>query len=316
MRIAVLDDYQGVALELGDWSRIKADHEVVVFRDHIADDDKLIAALSGFDVVCMMRERTPIMKPQIDRLPNLKLIITTGAHNASLDVDAAKTRGITVCGTRSSGHATSELTIGLMLALSRRIVEQHESVRRGGWQVGLGEDVRGKTLGIIGLGKLGAQVGAIGKALGMNIAAWSQNLTDEKAAAGGAKRLSKEDLFRQSDFITIHYKLSPRSTGIVGAAEIALMKPTAFLINTSRGPLIDEKALIAALEAGRIGGAAIDVYDEEPLPADHPFRRLPRVITTPHVGYVSLENYRDYFREMVEDIEAWLAGKPVREMGH
>lgn len=316
MRIAVLDDYQGVALSMGDWSRIKAKHDVVVFREHIADDDKLIAALKDFDVVCMMRERTPIMKPQIDRLPNLKLLITTGNHNASLDVAAARARGITVCGTSSSGHATSELTIGLMLALSRRIVEQHESVRNGGWQVGLGEDVRGKTLGVVGLGKLGAQVGKVAKVLGMNVIAWSQNLTDEKASAGGAKRVAKEELFQQADFITLHYKLSPRSVGIVGAAEIGLMKPTAFLINTSRGPLIDEKALIAALNHGKIAGAAIDVYDVEPLPKDHPYRSLPRLVTTPHVGYVSKENYSAYFPQIVEDIEAWLDGKPIREMGH
>lgn len=316
MRIAILDDYQGVALELGDWSRIRAKHEVVIFREHIADDDKLIAALKDFDVVCMMRERTPIMKPQIERLPNLKLIVTTGNHNASLDADTARQRGITVCGTGSSGHATSELTIGLMLALSRRLIDQHNSVRNGGWQVGLGEDVRGKTLGIIGLGKLGQQVGKVAKALGMNVVAWSQNLTAEKAEAGGAKRLEKAELFAKSDFITIHYKLSPRSVGIIGAADIARMKPTAFLINTSRGPLIEERALIAALQEGRIAGAAIDVYDVEPLPVEHPLRRLPRLITTPHVGYVSRENYDVYFREIVENIEAWLAGKPIREIGH
>lgn len=316
MRIAILDDYQDVALKLGDWSRIRAKHEVVSFREHIADDDKLIAALKDFDVVCMMRERTPIMKPQIERLPNLKLIVTTGNHNASLDADTARKRGITVCGTGSSGHATSELTIGLMLALSRRLIDHHNSVRSGGWQIGLGEDVRGKTLGIIGLGKLGQQVGKVAKALGMNVVAWSQNLTDEKAAAGGATRLEKADLFAKADFITLHYKLSPRSVGIVGAADIARMKPTAFLINTSRGPLIEEHALIAALQEGRIAGAAIDVYDIEPLPAAHPFRRLPRLITTPHVGYVSRENYDVYFREIVENIEAWLAGKPIREIGH
>lgn len=316
MRIAILDDYQGVALQLGDWSRIRAKHEVIVFREHIADDDNLIAAIKDCEVVCMMRERTPIMKAQIERLPNLKLIVTTGNHNASLDVETAQQRGITVCGTGSSGHATSELTIGLMLALSRRLVEQHNSVRSGGWQVGLGEDVRGKTLGIIGLGKLGQQVGKVASALGMNVVAWSQNLTDEKAAAGGAKRLEKADLFAKSDFITLHYKLSPRSQGIVGAADIARMKPTAFLINTSRGPLIDEQALILALQKGRIAGAALDVYDIEPLPDDHPFRRMPRLITTPHVGYVSRENYDVYFREIVENIEAWLAGKPIRVVGH
>jgi phosphoglycerate dehydrogenase-like enzyme len=314
MRIAVLDDYQGVALTMADWSRIQAKHEIVVFREHIDDDEKLIAALKGFDVICMMRERTPIQKKHIDRLPDLKFIATTGHNNASLDVEAAKARGIKMSGTHSSGHATAELTIGLMLSLSRRLIEQCESVRKGGWQVGLGEDVKGKTLGVVGLGRLGAYVAGVGKALGMNVVAWSQNLTPEKAAAGGAKYLPKDELFKQADFITVHYKLSPRSKGIVGAADIARMKPTAFLINTSRGPLVDEKALIAALQGGRIGGAALDVYDIEPLPANHPYRNVPRLITTPHVGYVSRENYATFFGQTVENIEAWLAGKPVREI--
>ncbi len=312
MRIVLLDDYQGVSLELADWSRIRGSHDVVAFRDHIADGDELVRRLGAVDVLCIMRERTPVMRSLLEKLPSLKLIVTTGHAHASLDHKAAMERGITVCTTASSRFATAELTFALLLALARQIVSQHNSVRAGGWQLGLGQDVRGKTLGVIGLGNLGAQVAGFGKAFGMNVVGWSQNLTDEQAAAAGAKRVSKEELFRTSDFITVHYKLSARSTGIVGAADIALMKPTAYLLNTSRGPLIDEKAMIAALTEGRIAGAGLDVFDDEPLPRDHFFRTSPHVVVTPHVGYVSRENYMTYYRETVENIEGWLAGKPVR----
>ena len=238
--------------------------------------------------------------------------MTTGGAHAGLDVKAAAERGIMCCSTASSRFATAELTFGLILALARGIVTQHNSVRAGGWQLALGEDIRDKTLGIIGLGSLGSKVAGFGKAFGMNPIAWSQNLTDEQAKAGGAVRVSKEELFARSDFITIHYKLSPRSRGIVGAEDIARMKNTAYFINTSRGPLIDEKALLAALQEGRIAGAALDVFDDEPLAKDHPARSCPRLITTPHVGYASRENYVTYYREIVEDIEGWLAGNPVR----
>lgn len=312
MRIVVLDDYQGCAFELADWSRIRASHEVVSFRDHIADEDELVRRLGPVDVLCMMRERTPVMRPLLERLPSLKLIVTTGHVHSSLDTRVAIERGVTVCTTASSRFATAELTFALLLALARQIVAHHNSVQSGGWQVGLGHDVRGKTLGIIGLGNLGAQVAGFAKAFGMDVVAWSQNLMDEQAAKAGARRVSKEDLFRLSDYVTLHYKLSARSTGIVGAAEIALMKPTAYLINTSRGPLIDEAAMIGAIREGRIAGAGLDVFDDEPLAPGHFFRTSRQVIVTPHVGYVSHENYVTYYTQMVEDIEAWLAGKPVR----
>ena len=312
MRIAILNDYQGVALELADWSRIRAQHQVEVFREHIADQNELARRLADVDILCIMRERTSVMRDLIERLPKLKLIVTTGGAHASLDVKAATERGITVCGTASSRHATAELTFGIILALARQIVAQHNSIRAGGWQVGLGEDVRGKTLGLIGLGNLGQQVAGFGRAFGMVPIAWSQNMTDEQAAKGGARRVSKEELMATSDFVSVHYKLSPRSQGIVGAADIARMKRTAYLVNTSRGPLIDEQAMLAALTEKRIAGAGLDVFDDEPLAADHPLRRLPNVVVTPHVGYASRENYTTYFREVVEDIEGFLAGKPVR----
>lgn len=312
MRIVLLDDYQGCAFELADWSAIRAAHECVAFRDHIADEAELVRRLGAVDVLCIMRERTAVTRSLIDKLPSLKMICTTGHIHAALDAKAAADRGIVITTTASSRFATAELTFGLVLALARQIVAHHNSVQSGGWQVGLGQDVRGKTLGVIGLGNLGAQVAGFGKAFGMNIAGWSQNLTDEAAAKAGARKVSKEELFTTSDFISVHYKLSPRSQGIVGAADIAQMKPTAFLINTSRGPLIDEAAMIAAIREGRIAGAGLDVFDDEPLPAGHFFRNSPKVIVTPHVGYVSRENYVTYYTEMVENIGGWLAGKPVR----
>jgi len=312
MRIVVLDDYQGCAFHLADWSRIRAAHEAIAFTDHIADEDELVRRLGGVDVLCIMRERTAITKSLIDKLPTLKHIVTTGHVHAALDTKAAADRGIVISTTGSSRYATAELTFGLVLALARQIVAHHNSVQSGGWQLALGHDVRGKTLGVIGLGNLGAQVAGFGKAFGMNVVGWSQNLTDEQAAKAGATRVSKEEMFRTADYITVHYKLSARSQGIVGAQDIALMKPTAHLINTSRGPLIDEAAMISAIREGRIAGAGIDVFDEEPLPAGHFFRTSSKVIVTPHVGYVSHENYVTYFTEMVENIEGWLAGKPVR----
>ena len=312
MRIVILDDYQSCALEMADWSRIRAAHECISFRDHIGDEAELVRRLGAVDVLCIMRERTAITRSLLDKLPSLKLICTTGHVHAALDTKAAADRGIPICTTGSSRFATAELTFALVLALARQIVAHHNSVQSGGWQLALGHDVRGKTLGVIGLGNLGAQVAGFGKAFGMNVVGWSQNLTDEQAAAAGATRVSKEQLFRTCDFITVHYKLSARSTGIVGAADIALMKPTAYLLNTSRGPLIDEAAMIAAISDGRIAGAGLDVFDDEPLAPGHFFRTSPKVIVTPHVGYVSHENYVTYYAEMVENIEGWLAGKPVR----
>jgi D-3-phosphoglycerate dehydrogenase len=312
-RCAILDDYQNVALQVADWSKIKDEVEIKAFNQAIETPEKVIAALKGFDIVCLMRERTLFQRNVIAALPDLKLIVTSGARNAAIDVAAAAERNIPVCGTESVGNPTAALTIGLMIELTRRIGFENEQLKKGArWQSTLGIELHGKTLGILGLGKLGTKVGAIAKALDMNVLAWSQNLTPEKASAGGAKYVTKEELFRQSDFITVHLQLSPRTRGLVGAGDLAQMKPTAYFINTSRGPIVDEKALLATLQGKKIAGAAIDVFDVEPLPIDHPFRKLDNAVITPHLGYVTLENYRRFYGQMVENIRAWLDGKPVR----
>lgn len=311
-KIAVLDDYQRVAQVLADWSDLEREHEVTVFHDHLADPDAVARRLEPFHVICVMRERTPLPAELIARLPNLELIVTTGGRNASIDVAAARERGITVCGTGIPGHATAELTVGLMIALARDLIGEVDSVRAGGWQRGLGRDLRGRTLGVIGLGRLGSQVAAVARTLGMEVIAWSQNLTAEKAEAAGATLVGKDELFSRADYITIHLRLSERTRGLVDAAAIGRMKRDAFLINTSRGPIVDNGALLAALRDGRIGGAALDVYDIEPLPAEDPRRGLPNLLATPHIGYVTRETYRVFYPQTVEAIEAWLAGKPVR----
>lgn len=314
MRVAVLDDYQAVALRCADWSGVEEKATLTVFTAPIGDEQAVIDALSDFDVVCVMRERTPFPKSVIDALPKLKLIVTTGARNAAIDVAAAHARGVTVCGTRSPGHATGELAMGLILALARGIVPENQSLMAGGWQAGLGRDVRGAVLGIIGLGRLGSLVASFAKAFGMEVIAWSENLTDERCAEVGVRRVSKEELLRTSDFITIHTRLSSRTEGLIGAAELALMKSDACIVNTSRGPIIDDDALIAALTEGRIGGAALDVYDEEPLPAHHRLKQAPNLLLTPHLGYVTRETYKVFYEETVEAVEAFLAGKPIREI--
>jgi D-3-phosphoglycerate dehydrogenase len=312
-RAAILDDYQNVALKMADWSPVTKDVELKVFTEHLGGNDKVIAALQDFEIVCLMRERTLFHADVINALPKLKLILTSGMRNAAIDVAAAAARGIPVCGTASLGHPTAELTFGLMLELTRRVGFENARMKAGEkWQITIGEDLYGKTLGILGLGKLGSQVAKIGKAFGMKPIAWSQNLTADKAAEGGATLVSKEELFKQSDFVTVHLQLSGRTKGLVGAAELALMKPSAYFINTSRGPIADEKAIEAALNAKTIKGAALDVYDIEPLALDHPFRKLDNLLTTPHLGYVTAENYKGYFVQMVEDIRGWLDGKPVR----
>ena len=312
MRVAVLDDYQGVAMALGDWQRLAGRADIEVFREHIADPAALVERLRPFEVVCLMRERTPFPRAIVEALPNLKLIVTTGLKNDSIDVAAATERGILVCGTHSAAHPAAELSFGLILALARLIVSESRSVAEGGWQVGLGRDLKGATLGIVGLGRLGGLVAGYGKAFGMEVIAWSQNLTDARAAEAGAHRVEKAALFAEADFVTIHLKLSERTRGIVGAAEIARMKRDACLVNTSRGPIVDTAALVAALEEGRIAGAALDVFDEEPLAPDDPLRSLPNLLLTPHVGYVTRENYRTFYGETVEAIAAWLDGSPVR----
>jgi phosphoglycerate dehydrogenase-like enzyme len=315
VRCAILDDYQNVVLKIADWSKVKGDVEFKVFNAHLGGPDKVIAALQGFQIVVAMRERTGFPKQVIDALPDLKLLITTGMRNASIDTEAAKARGVTVCGTGSFGSPTSSIAIGLMLELTRHIGYENARMHSGAtWQSTIGPDLEGMTLGILGLGKLGTRTANIAKAFGMKVIAWSQNLTPEKCQEAGVGYVSKDDLFRQSDFITIHVVLSPRSRGLVGAREIALMKPSAFIINTSRGPIIDEAALLAALRDKKIAGAGLDTFDVEPLPLDHPLRKMDNVVLTPHLGYVSEQNYKNYFAGVAEDIRGFLDGKPVRVM--
>jgi len=310
-RIVLLDDYQGIALRMADWSRLR-DCEVVALSSHIDDPDELARTLADFDVVMALRERTPLRADLIARLPRLKLIVTAGKRNASIDVAAARARGIVVCGTSGLTYPTAELAIGLMLSLARDIPSQQQSLREGRWQTRVGFGLNGKTLGVLGLGTLGSRVARIARAFEMDVIAWSQHLTAERAAEVGARRVEKDDLFAQSDFISIHLVLSDRTRGLVGARELALMRPTAYLVNTSRGPIVDEAALIEALVAGRIAGAGLDVYDREPLPAGHPILRAPRTVLTPHLGYVTEETYRVFYGEALEDIEAFIAGRPVR----
>jgi phosphoglycerate dehydrogenase-like enzyme len=312
-RCAILDDYQNVALKMADWSPVKDELDIKVFNEPLGGAEQVVKALQGFPIVCAMRERTAFPRRVIEALPDLKLLITTGARNNSIDVTAAKERGVVVCGTPSFGNPTAGITIGLMLELTRRIGHEHARLKAGApWQSTVGLDLEGLTLGVVGLGKLGVRVSNIAKALGMKVIAWSQNMTAEKAREHGAEYVSKEELFRQADFVSVHVQLSDRSRGLIGAQEIGVMKPTAYIINTARGPIIEEAALLAALREQRIAGAGLDVFDVEPLPLDHPLRRLDNAVITPHLGYVSVQNYRHYFGGMVEDIRAWLDGKPVR----
>ncbi|NVO12489.1 MAG: D-2-hydroxyacid dehydrogenase family protein [Rhodoplanes sp.] len=316
VRCAVLDDYQKVALSSADWSPVTGDVDVTVFNAPFGSPAAAQKALEPFEIVCLMRERTPFPRSMVEALPNLKLLITTGQANRAIDLAAARERGITVCGTASFGNPTIGIVFGLILELTRRIGFENARMKAGEpLQATVGDDIEGKTLGILGLGKLGTRVAGIAQAFRMPVVAWSPNLTAEKAEAAGATLVSKDELFARADILTIHVQLSDRSRGLVGAREIGLMKPDALLINTSRGPIVDEAALLAALTAGKIGGAGLDVYDIEPLPADHPFRTLDSVVTTPHLGYVTRQNYALYFRDMVEDIRAFLDGKPVRVLG-
>jgi phosphoglycerate dehydrogenase-like enzyme len=313
VRAAILDDYQNVAMKFADWSVIAKDVEIKVFDKPFASQDEAIKALQGFTVIVGMRERTPFPRKVIEALPDLKLLITTGAKNNSFDIKAAAERGITVCGTGAVGSPTTGIAFGLMLELTRRIGFENARLKAGApWQVTIGHDLEGLTLGIIGLGKLGQRVAGVAKAFGMKVIAWSQNLTPDKAKEAGADYASKEDLFRNADIATIHLVLSDRSRGLIGAKELGLMKKTAYLINTSRGPIIEEQALIAALRGKSIAGAGLDVFDVEPLPLDHPYRKMDNVVITPHLGYVSEQNYRKYFPDIVADIRGWLDGKPVR----
>ena len=315
-RIAILDDYQHVALKMADWSALPPDCELVVFDRNLATENEAARALADFDVVCLLRERMPMPRTLIERLPALKLIVVTGAHNRTLDVAAAKERGITVSHTRGgdSQYATPELAWGLILSLMRHIPQEHQRMREGGWQETVGTALHGQTLSILGLGRLGSRMASIGRAFGMEVLAWSQNLTAERAEAAGATLVLKDELFARADVLTIHLVLGERSRGLIGAAELQRMKPSAVLINTSRGPIVDEAALIAALERLDIRGAGLDVYDREPLPADHPLRRLGNVVMTPHLGYVTEGTYRMFYADTVEAIAAWRAGTPVRTL--
>jgi phosphoglycerate dehydrogenase-like enzyme len=308
-KIAVLDDYQGVALKLADWSGVRARADVDVFSDHLTDLDAVAARLLPYDIVCVMRERTPLGALVIERLPSLKLIASTGPRNASIDLKAAAARGIAVVHTGYFGSPTVELTWALILASARHLVAEAAAVRSGGWQHSIGDDLSGKTLGIIGLGHIGSQVAKIGLAFGMSVIAWSQNLTAEKTGAVGAALVTKEELLQRADIVSVHLVLSDRTRGLIGAGELSLMKRSARLVNTSRGPIVVEAALIAALQAGQIAGAAIDVYDVEPLPVDHPYRNLDDLLATPHIGYVSRGLYERFYRDTVANISAWLDAK-------
>jgi len=305
-QIAVLDDYQNVARESADWSVLCDRADISVFRDHLAEPEAVIERLLPFDVVCVMRERTPLPRNLIERLPNLKLIASTGPVNASIDVVAAADHGIAVVHTGYSSDPTIELTWALILASARNIVTESNSVRSGGWQQTVGTDLRGKTLGVLGLGRIGSQVARVGNLFGMHLVAWSQNLTSEAAKDADATLVSKDQLFEQSDVLTIHLVLSSRTRGVVGAAELAKMKPSALLVNASRGPIVDEQALISALKKRQIAGAAVDVFDAEPLPASHPFRTLDNVLATPHIGYVSRGLYKTFYQDTVSNIRMWL----------
>ncbi len=315
-RCAVLDDYQNVALKMADWSRVTGDADVTVFNERLGDEAAVARALQGFGIVCLMRERTPFPRSLIEKLPDLKLIVTTGLKNASIDVAAAKERGILVCGTEGAKHPTAELAIGLMIDLARHISEENARMKAGeAWQASIGADLFGHTLGIVGLGNLGQRVAKVGQAFGMKVIAWSQNLTPERCAEHGVSYATKADLFQQSDFISIHMVLSDRSRGLISATDLGMMKPTAYIINTSRGPIIDETALIAALKNKAIAGAGLDVFDTEPLPRDHALRTLPNVVITPHLGYVTQDGYRAFYGGTVEAIRAFLDGKPIRVIG-
>ncbi|MDF9801744.1 phosphoglycerate dehydrogenase-like enzyme [Streptomyces sp. HB372] len=317
LRCAVIDDFQSVATTVVDWSPVTADVEVVSFTEHLATEDEAAVALAGFDIVVTLRERVPFPADLFARLPRLRLLVASGMRNSVIDFDAAKRHGVTVCGTASSSTPPVELTWALLLGLARGIVPEAEALRTDGpWQSTLGADLHGRTLGLLGLGKIGGRVAQVGRAFGMDVLAWSQNLTKERTDEVGATlAASKEDLLASSDFVSVHLALGDRTRGLIGAAELALMRPTAYLVNTSRAAIVDTDALLAALRAGAMAGAATDVFDIEPLPAGHPVRTAPRLLATPHLGYVSRANYETYYGQAVENIRAFLDGQPVRRLG-
>ena len=311
-RVALLDDYQGVALRMADWKSLPAGTDVVAFSDHLADEGALATRLADFDIVMAMRERTAFTRSLLERLPMLRLLITAGMRNASIDMKAAAERGVLVCGTAGLPYPTAELAWGLILGLMRRIPAEDRATREGRWQVSLGLGLNGKTLGVLGLGTLGSRVAKVGRAFEMEVLAWSQNLTRARAEEVGATLVAKDELLARSDIVSIHLVLSERTRGLLGARELGLMKRSAYLMNTSRGPIVDEAALIDALRNGIIAGAGLDVFDPEPLPADHPFRSLPNIVVTTHLGYVTEETYRVFYGHALEDVQAFLRGAPVR----
>ena len=306
MKVAILDDYQNVALRLADWSGVRRHAEITVFNDHVADHSAVVERLRPFEVVCVMRERTPLTREILQQLPNLRLIASTGPRNASIDSQAATDLGIAVTATGYDSTPTIEFTWSLILANMRGIAREAASLKAGGWQTGLGSNLRGKTLAVVGLCNIGKEVARIGLAFGMKVIAWSQNLTEETASAAGATLVDKPTLFREADVVTVHLVLSGRTRGLIGRSEFTLMKPTARLINTSRGPIVDEAALIEALQAHRIAGAAVDVFDVEPLPPDHPFRKQRNLLATPHIGYVTEDLYRTFYGDAADNIAKWI----------
>ncbi|MFK4864651.1 D-2-hydroxyacid dehydrogenase family protein [Streptomyces sp. CSMPJR101] len=316
LRCALLDDFQDVATGIVDWSPLADDVELVPFTTHFPDEDTLAAALADFDIVVTLRERVPFPASLFARLPRLKLLVASGMRNSVIDYAAAEAHGVTVCGTASSSTSPVELTWALLLGLARGIVEESQALRAGGpWQSTVGADLHGRRLGLLGLGRIGSRVAQVGLAFGMRVTAWSQNLTKEYADEVGVHLAAgKEELLADSDFVSVHLALSDRTRGLLGEPELALLKPTAYLINTSRAAIVDQDALLAALHEGRIAGAGVDVFDVEPLPADHPMRTAPRLLATPHLGYVSQANYRTYYGQAVENIQAYLAGSPVRRL--
>lgn len=314
MRIAVLDDYQQVALTMADWTPVLERATVDVFSEHVSDVPSLVERLASYDAVVLMRERTPLPAAAIDALPQLRLIVTTGRRNPGIDLDAARARGVVVCNTGSPATAPVELTWALILGLARHLVTEDGNVRDGGWQTTLGRDLSGSTLGVVGLGRLGSPVAAVGRAFGMEVLGWSRSLSKERARSLGTDAVQLHELLGRSDVVTIHLPLTEETRGLIGARELALMKPSALLVNTSRGPIVDEAALLSALSAGLLGGVGLDVFDEEPLPAEHPLRSAPRTLLTPHVGYVTEGTYRVFFGEVVEDILAFLDGSPIRQV--
>jgi phosphoglycerate dehydrogenase-like enzyme len=310
MQVAILDDYQNVALRLADWSAVRRHAEITVFNDHLDDPVAVVDRLRPFDAVCVMRERTPLTREILEQLPRLKLIASTGPRNASIDTQAAAERGILVTATGYDSTPTIEFAWSLILASMRGIDREAASLKAGGWQMSLGSNLRGKSLGVVGLGNIGREVARIGLAFGMKVIAWSQNLTEEKASAAGASLVDKPTLFREADVVTVHLVLSKRTRALIGASEFALMKPTARLVNTSRGPIVDEAALIEALQERKIAGAAVDVFDSEPLSADHPFRKLDNLLATPHIGYVTEDLYRTFYGDAAANVARWLESNP------